>query len=442
MAPLKIAIVGAGIGGPAVAIALARNGHKVTLYDRLTNTSEVGYAFRITPNSDRCLKYLGVDTIAGGAVAANSGRLMDKSGRPVHGITENTDAEKAKRGTSVFAYRVQNHRITGKSKSLTLPQPLLHQQLMEVALASGVEKRFGVQIESVDVEKTQLVLSDGSTVSVDIIIAADGVHSVVRPHIIDTTKHFPTPSTGHSAFRFMVSKPICQKDKLMSSIISNDTHFMSWGGDDRRILVYPVNYDKQFNITCTHPKEMSEKEGAGGEAAAVGKLRRVAKTTGKVEGSAYNQVASFETALDIYKDFDPVALRLFHLAHPNGLRVWTLQDMDEIPTWSKNHTVLLGDACHPVSPFGFSGASMAIEDAITLAELLPKDVEVEDLEERFKLYEQIRKPRVGRVRDTARKIARGADSREVVGPYMQWLAGYDALEETKNALARHSEAKG
>lgn len=142
---------------------------------------------------------------------------------------------------------------------------------MEVALASGVEKKFGVKIESVDVENTQLVISDGSTVSVDVIIAADGVHSVVRPHVIDATKHFPSATTGHSAFRFMVSKPICQKDKLLSSIISDDTHFLSWGADERRILVYPVNYDKQLNITCTHPKHMSEKEGAGDDASAVGK---------------------------------------------------------------------------------------------------------------------------------------------------------------------------
>ncbi|KAL8667044.1 MAG: hypothetical protein Q9202_000966 [Teloschistes flavicans] len=406
MAPLKIAIVGAGIGGPAAAIALARNGHHVTLYDRLTNTSEVGYAFRITPNSDRCLKHLGIDIIAGGAVAANSGRLMDKYGELVHITTENTDPEKAKRGISVFAYR-------------------LHQQLMEVALALGVEKKFGVKIESVDVENTQLVLSDRSIVSADVIIAADGVHSVVRPCIIDATKYFPSPSTGHSAFRFMVSKPICQKDELMSSIISNDTHFLSWGADERRILVYPVNYNKQLNITCTHPKHLSEKEGAGDDASAV----------------AYNQVASFETALDIYKDFEPVALRLFHLAHPDGLRVWALQDMDEIPTWSKNHTVLLGDAGHPVLPFGFAGASMAIEDAITLAELLPKDVEVGDLEEWLKLYEEIRKPRVAVVRERGRDVAGGADSKTKVGPYMQWLAEYDALEVTRAALAKHLEAK-
>lgn len=106
MAPLKIIIVGAGIGGLAAATGLARNGHQVTIYERSTSTSEIGYAFRITPNSDRCLKYLGIDTVAGGAVAANSSRMFNAEGQVVFSFKENNDVEKAKRGASVFAYRV------------------------------------------------------------------------------------------------------------------------------------------------------------------------------------------------------------------------------------------------------------------------------------------------------------------------------------------------
>ena len=106
MAPLKIIIVGAGIGGLAAATGLARNGHQVTIYERSTSTSEIGYAFRITPNSDRCLKYFGIDTVAGGAVAANSSRMFNADGQVVFSFKENNDVEKARRGTSVFAYRV------------------------------------------------------------------------------------------------------------------------------------------------------------------------------------------------------------------------------------------------------------------------------------------------------------------------------------------------
>ncbi|KAI4125168.1 MAG: hypothetical protein LQ338_004423 [Usnochroma carphineum] len=406
MAPFNIAIIGAGIGGPAAAIGLARNGHKVTVYERSTKTSEVGYAFRITPNSDRCLKHLSVDTIAGGAVAATSGCLMDAEGNVLREFTENAGVEEAKRGTSVFAYR-----------------PQLHQQLMDVAHKEGVEMKIGVKVNSVDVDKTQLLLEDGSSISADIIIAADGVRSVVRAQITDTSKRFPTASTGHNAFRFTVPTQVAKNDDILKPILTSNARFVCWSGHNRRILSYPVDYDRKFNITCTHSQELSDKEATGDNATAV----------------AYNQSAPLSTVLDIYKDFHPAVIRLLNLADPNGFRVWKLVDMDEIPSWSRKRTVLIGDACHPVLAFGFSGASMAIEDAVTLAELLPADVEVGDVEERLRLYEEIRKPRVGMVRDTGRRIARGDDS---IGKYMRALAEHDAVVFAREALAEHLHRRG
>ena len=110
MSPLKVLIVGAGIGGPATALGLARNGHQVTIYERATNTAEIGYAFRITSNSDRCLKSLDIDTQAGGAMAANTVRMFNADGQIIHEIRENVDAETHNKGTSVYAYRVRQNQ--------------------------------------------------------------------------------------------------------------------------------------------------------------------------------------------------------------------------------------------------------------------------------------------------------------------------------------------
>ena len=115
--------------------------------------------------------------------------------------------------------------------------------------------------------------------------------------------------------------------------------------------------------------------------------------------------------------------------------------MDDIPHWSLNHTVLLGDACHPVSPFGFSGASMAIEDAATLSTLLTSEVCVEDIPGRLKLYEVIRKPRVARVRETSRNNAKGLDDKETMIQYMEFLSSHNAVDHAKEALSQHLEAK-
>ena len=117
-------------------------------------------------------------------------------------------------------------------------------------------------------------------------------------------------------------------------------------------------------------------------------------------------------------------------------------DMDDIPHWSINHTVLLGDACHPVSPFGFSGASMAIEDAVTLSALLPRDVNIGDINGRLGLYQDIRRERVGRVRETARTNAIGDNSKGMAMDYMRFLSEHDAVGHAEQALAEHLGQEG
>ena len=139
--------------------------------------------------------------------------------------------------------------------------------------------------------------------------------------------------------------------------------------------------------------------------------------------------------MSIYSDFEPKAQRLFSLADPNGFRVWELQDMEDHDHWSRNKTALLGDACHAVLPFGFSGASMAIEDGATISALISPDIEVKDIPGRLKLYEDIRRPRVSRVRETSRVIATGKESPEVLQDYMMFLASYDAVEHAKQVLS-------
>ena len=58
----------------------------------------------------------------------------------------------------------------------------------------------------------------------------------------------------------MVPKSIAQNDNVMSPAVKDDVHMISWKGNDKRILVYPVDYDQQFNVTCTYPSNVSIKQ--------------------------------------------------------------------------------------------------------------------------------------------------------------------------------------
>ncbi|KAH8899009.1 FAD/NAD(P)-binding domain-containing protein [Thozetella sp. PMI_491] len=402
MSPMHCLVVGGGIGGPVAAIALAKNGHKVTLLECSETKQGVGYAFRLTPNSDRILKRLGIDAEAGGAVAANVVRKFDAQGNPQNEVRENQNAQQARQAKSVFATRHQ-----------------LGAQLMDLAVQSGVEARLGNAVVRVDLESTSAELDDGTRVSADVIIAADGVKSVVRSEIADPATHFPHSSTGHNAFRFMLDKDDVLKDGVTASAFQQEPRMFMWTGDSKLILAYPADYDRQLNVVCTHPETLSDQATTDADGAGY---------------QGYDRKVSREVALDIYREFDPIARRLVELADPDGLRIWKLRDMDEIPSWSKNCTALIGDACHPVLPFSFSGASMAIEDAITVATLLPAGTELADIPGRLALYEEIRRPRVARVRQAGRDIAYGTQGPEYLATYMRFLVTHDAAQTAQEAL--------
>lgn len=67
----------------------------------------------------------------------------------------------------------------------------------------------------------------------------------------------------------MLPKSVAQNDGIMSSAVSNDVHMISWKGNDKRILVYPVDYDQQFNVTCTYPSDLSNQQTSNNGSAAV-----------------------------------------------------------------------------------------------------------------------------------------------------------------------------
>ena len=80
---------------------------------------------------------------------------------------------------------------------------------------------------------------------------------------------------------------------------------------------------------------------------------------------------------------------------------------------------------------------MAIEDALTLKVLLPTDTQPTDICDRLLLYEQIRKPRVARVRETSRRIALGGDDKNIIPEYRRFLAEHDVVAYAEHELQKH-----
>jgi 2-polyprenyl-6-methoxyphenol hydroxylase-like FAD-dependent oxidoreductase len=97
-----------------------------------------------------------------------------------------------------------------------------------------------------------------------------------------------------------------------------------------------------------------------------------------------------------------------------------LVDHDPLPRWSDGNVTLLGDACHPMTPYMAQGAATAIEDAAVLARCF--EAKDPDIEGAFRLYEEHRKPRTSRIQaiSSANTWMKGGDEDTT------WLYGYDA----------------
>jgi 6-hydroxynicotinate 3-monooxygenase len=108
------------------------------------------------------------------------------------------------------------------------------------------------------------------------------------------------------------------------------------------------------------------------------------------------------------------------LAAAPEVHKWGIYERGPLPSWSKGRVTLLGDACHPMTPYMASGAAMALEDAVVLSRCLADD-DFETIEAALRTYEAVRKPRTSAV-----QAGSSANNwmRQETNP--DWLYGYDA----------------
>jgi 2-polyprenyl-6-methoxyphenol hydroxylase-like FAD-dependent oxidoreductase len=122
--------------------------------------------------------------------------------------------------------------------------------------------------------------------------------------------------------------------------------------------------------------------------------------------------------LKLFKEFNPVVLTILDQVEPESLKLWTLLDMDKLPTWINDKLALLGDAAHPFLPRRPStlppaqGGAAAIEDALSLSAVLPFGTRPADVPERLHLYEKIRYERAHAIQQFTRLAGRDLDQQE------------------------------
>lgn len=341
IAGTDVTILGAGLGGLAAALALARRGAQVRVLEQAPHLSEVGAGIQVSPNGAAVLAALGLDEgLTRVGVRARAVELRD--GR-----------------TDRHVLRLELARLgAGRGHFLCHRADLLG-MLAEAAKAAGVQLETGRQVRAVEAGESaaRLTLADGAVMETALLVGADGLHSISRPAVIPTA----APGyTGRAAWRAIVPGPAPAPERVRVAMAPG-----------RHMVVYPLREGRLVNIVAIEerPEWTAEGWSLPGDPAL---LRR------RFAGLAPAYAGLLERV--------------------EACHLWGLFRHPVPDVWARGRVVLLGDAVHPTLPFLAQGANMAFEDAWVLADRLARLPEVPAA---LESYRAARLARVRRIVDAA-----------------------------------------
>ncbi|WP_305786446.1 FAD-dependent monooxygenase [Symbioplanes lichenis] len=340
----SVLIVGGGIAGLTHAVAARRAGHEVEVVEARPDWTVAGWGLSLTGPAVRALRAV---ELAGECTAA---------GCPIF-RTFHCDAA----GTVRATMDLPSVLGPGQPAEVGMGRPALHRILRERAEGLGAVLRTGLSVRELEPRTATVRLSDGTTRRPDYVAGADGVRSRTREQLGLPGEPW---YTGQMVWRALVDRPEWA------------TAVHTYAGPTFTTGLIPISADKGYVFltqSLAAPEELPAAELADGMRALL------APFTGP-----------FAAVRDTIKDPAQVVRRPVHALFVDG-------------PWHAGRGVLLGDAAHSPSPQLVSGAALAIEDAVVLAEEVTRH---DDLGVAFAAYDERRHERARRLVETSVAIGR------------------------------------
>lgn len=360
-------VAGGGIGGLAAALALARSGWQVSVFERAEAFAELGAGLQMSPNACRVLRWLGVfDRVAESAFRPEAAQMRDgHTGSPIYRVSLGQEAELRWGAPYLHVHRAD-----------------LHAALLAAAEAAGVALLTGHRAETYGnrPEGVRLRLVDGTTHTGHLLIAADGIRSVLRG-VLNGPE---TPAfTGQIAWRATLPA-----ERVPEGLVAPEATV--WAGPGRHLVTYYLRGGRLVNLVA-----VEEREGPTEESWAV-------------SGDPDELRAAFEGwHLDVVRLLERVEAPF----------LWGLYERPEQVRWCDGRVALLGDAAHAMLPFMAQGAAMALEDAAVLVRSLRAR---QSVPEALLAYEEARWSRVTRVQGQSRSNGLLFHKRTEIGRLLTW----------------------
>ncbi|KAG0646210.1 3-hydroxybenzoate 6-hydroxylase 1 [Hyphodiscus hymeniophilus] len=353
----KIIVIGAGIAGLTAALGLHQKGHTVTVLERHADTQALGGPINLSPSATHIMTEYGLEEL-----------IHERLGLRERPVSLRRFEDGSQLGTTPV----------GTSKKLygsgvwTASRFGWQKIFKQVAEERGIKIEFSTPVQTMDVDTATVVLRDGRKLEADLVIAADGAGSVVRPIILGQPLDRRDPV---GAINIDVPLDILQDDPELEMLADEAQNF--WIGPGGCCAAGPVLDTGVFNMCWIS----EDKFGRPGEWFIKGDLAGVAER---------------------YKDWDPRLVKLVKAAKPENCYIWNITDLPPLPTWSKGRAVLIGDASHATLPYLGMGATSSVEDGRSLAECLDRAKSVGEIPLILKAFESLRKARAESVINMSR----------------------------------------
>jgi salicylate hydroxylase len=395
MSGLKVAVVGGGIGGLVLALALRGRGIGFEVYEQADELREVGAAVALSANGTRELRRLGLGEQLEAASVVPSALVIRRwdTGEII------ADHPIGRDGT---------YEATFGAPYYGLHRVALLQALAERLGGDGLN--LGRRCVGVDERASgaELRFADGSSAAADLVVGADGVHSVIRPHVVGEVRGRFSGTVGYRGLVPVEAMPS----------LPDPTPLQFWAGPRRHLLHYAIDGGRTVNFLA---------------------VVRVPEWTSE----AWMEECAVSDAVDAYAGWHPAVTEMVG-ATEVGTR-WALHDLAPLERWHTDHVVLMGDAAHAMVPHQGQGAGQTIEDAIALADCL---ADAGDLASALRTYEELRRERTARVQRWSRRAADLMHLRDGPGiaerdalfgelySELAWIHSYDAHAAHGLAAAR------
>lgn len=396
---MKVLIAGGGIGGLTAALCCLHFGHEVTVFEQASELGDVGAGIQLPPNAMKVFAALGLEEA-----------IAEKAFRP-----EAIEARMGESGRYIFTIPLAQQAVNMWGSPYLHIHRADYIQALKQALIKRAPKalRLGATVTGFQQREgsVTLILDDGSEVSGDVLIGADGIKSNIREQLFGTDQaHF----TGNVAWRAVVPM------ERLQSHIPNPTA-CAWMGRGRHAVTYQLRGGELANFVGVVERDDWKEE-------------------------SWTQKGKVEDALKDFEGWHPVITQLIKSIEPNALYRWALFDRPPLPQWSKSHVTLLGDAAHPMLPFMAQGAAMAVEDSWVLAREISKTER--SISVSLEAYQNLRLERTSKAQAASKANMKTFHQRSKLGQFitygsmwaagkimpsivhkrMNWLYGYDVTK--------------